>query len=660
MSLKALEKAVGRMVPTSVKEIENVLEKIATFQAPGRYFLKQESSKRSYKSGGSPESSENHTLKASSEISKKVNDERLDPKTQLCSRQEEELDSFERVDIMLDAEDPLSEDKKVNEKDDDLTRSSSESGSGSGSESDSSDSGSDSESQSRSRSPARSGSASSSDSESDGSSSSKEASDVDVDIMTSDDEKGVALPRLEATESRLSLSPRAWRSDGEHDIILDNNERGEKSDGLCPVTGSADFEASHEMLNSVSNAKTAEIDDSYLHQSKSRFNAVHFSPGSNKFVEIHQSSHFENFDKDQDKLCENISINEKQTTMKDRSSYEKLVNKERVTKTSSNRSSNSGCFQEKPDNAKKRKASNSAEASLGKVKRASSSENSCYMSPETSKFGDQTMKTNSRNQVDERRETYVLERSLAENARTTASGSHNVCSPDIRFASSIGAEQSGHRFSDYNYKKRTFDNMGKPIKYIENFQKTDKHLGALSGPSDTDTSTAKNKRVKDRIASLKDKPDENGDEKFLSKYAKESIVGDRISSSPDQFTRKSTDYYPSHLPNSENGQGNILRRDLSDLELGEFREPHREEVGEVKRQFERKNSSKKMEYKVSASDLNTNMNMERCNGNAVSELKKQSPVSLRGGVNGKFVAHNGIDLRSQSRAVHQYNQQSAK
>ncbi|XP_039005870.1 uncharacterized protein LOC120133333 isoform X2 [Hibiscus syriacus] len=40
MSSKALEKAVGDTIPNSARKIEPILKKIATFHAPGRYFLK--------------------------------------------------------------------------------------------------------------------------------------------------------------------------------------------------------------------------------------------------------------------------------------------------------------------------------------------------------------------------------------------------------------------------------------------------------------------------------------------------------------------------------------------------------------------------------------------------------------------------------------------
>ncbi|KAL1197430.1 hypothetical protein V5N11_012012 [Cardamine amara subsp. amara] len=59
MSLKALEKAVGDKIPNAAKKIEPVLKKIANFQAP-RYFLKPVAEMESYKkhspdSGSSPE-----------------------------------------------------------------------------------------------------------------------------------------------------------------------------------------------------------------------------------------------------------------------------------------------------------------------------------------------------------------------------------------------------------------------------------------------------------------------------------------------------------------------------------------------------------------------------------------------------------------------------
>ncbi|GER53488.1 dentin sialophospho protein, partial [Striga asiatica] len=61
MSLKALEKAVGEVMPNSARQIDPILKQVAVFQSPGRYLLKQGLEKESMKkppsqSGSSPAS----------------------------------------------------------------------------------------------------------------------------------------------------------------------------------------------------------------------------------------------------------------------------------------------------------------------------------------------------------------------------------------------------------------------------------------------------------------------------------------------------------------------------------------------------------------------------------------------------------------------------
>jgi hypothetical protein len=113
-------------------------------------------------------------------------------------------DIFETIDIRGSPV-AVAGDEKVNNDSDGKAGSCSESGSDSDSDSDSSDSGSDSGSQSRSA--AESGSGSSSDSDSDASSSSKEGSDAFVDI-TSDDDKANTAHTKPADNLNLFSSPK--------------------------------------------------------------------------------------------------------------------------------------------------------------------------------------------------------------------------------------------------------------------------------------------------------------------------------------------------------------------------------------------------------------------------------------------------------------------
>ncbi|GFP86106.1 hypothetical protein PHJA_000754500 [Phtheirospermum japonicum] len=194
MSLKALEKAIGEVMPNSARQIDPILKQVAVFQAPGRYFLKsaveKESSKRPpSQSGSSPETNRHQSPSPQKFNQPPAQDASFFTRTPANIEEEEQgelnstpLHATDKLDILQNSPQQLSE-KKVPDNGEGLPASSSDTGSDS--DSDSSDSDSDSESHSRSKS--RSPVGSSSDSDSDASISSKQASDEDVDIMSDDD-----------------------------------------------------------------------------------------------------------------------------------------------------------------------------------------------------------------------------------------------------------------------------------------------------------------------------------------------------------------------------------------------------------------------------------------------------------------------------------------
>ncbi|VFQ80617.1 unnamed protein product [Cuscuta campestris] len=223
LSLKALEKAAGNAFPNSVRQIEPILKKIATFQAPGRYFLKpgvemENINTSIVESGSSPEDhfytppalNKHDELPASQpNFSMRNATNELEHQAQLDSKTEETHNPFEEVNILEESPD-CSVQEKASDHSLGVAESSSDSGSDNDSESDSSDSGS----QSRSPHGSRSMSRTSSDSESGASSKSKEASDVEVDIMSDDD--GGEKHQGQAPEHWLAKSP--IQSGGTQDI----------------------------------------------------------------------------------------------------------------------------------------------------------------------------------------------------------------------------------------------------------------------------------------------------------------------------------------------------------------------------------------------------------------------------------------------------------
>lgn len=219
MSIKALEKAVGDVTSNSVRKLEPILKKIATYEPPGRYILKSgvelESLKRSYSDGGSSPEDNNQKQFDPHDNHGEVPapDSGFEGKSpaQVMEEQVQNFDGETNLVEKFDASQHLSDlfgDDEPPDNNDAQAARSNDSKSDSDSDSGSSDSGSDSASRSRSRSPAGSGSASSSDSEGDDSSSnSKEASDVEVDIM-SDDEK--EPKNTQGTEHGLSTAHVPW------------------------------------------------------------------------------------------------------------------------------------------------------------------------------------------------------------------------------------------------------------------------------------------------------------------------------------------------------------------------------------------------------------------------------------------------------------------
>ncbi|XP_019193826.1 PREDICTED: uncharacterized protein LOC109187894 isoform X2 [Ipomoea nil] len=196
MTLKALEKAVGGAFPNSARKIKPILKKVATFQAPGRYFLKpgvkiENFMKSTIGSGSSREvnhptlpTHNKHELPVpKSSLSMRADTNALEGQQQLNSKRDEAPTFLEKVDLVQLSPEYFDEQKAPDHSERPAGRFSDSS---TDSESDSSGSGN----KSRSRSPVGDGaSRSTSDSESDIPSNSEEASDDDLDIMTRDDDR---------------------------------------------------------------------------------------------------------------------------------------------------------------------------------------------------------------------------------------------------------------------------------------------------------------------------------------------------------------------------------------------------------------------------------------------------------------------------------------
>lgn len=206
MSLKALEKAVEDVAPSSARKIDPILKKIATYEPPRKYILKPGVELDSLKpsdDGSSPE--DNHQKQYAQEdnhgsapdlgfVGKSPDLEEQEP---MNNKFEEEPNLVEKNDASIDISNLFGDDDPP-ENSERQTASSSDSGSDTDSDSDS-DRSSDSGSRSRSRSPGGTASGSGSDSEN--------GSDVDIDILNDDDKEP---KKLQDAEHGLSTKPNPW------------------------------------------------------------------------------------------------------------------------------------------------------------------------------------------------------------------------------------------------------------------------------------------------------------------------------------------------------------------------------------------------------------------------------------------------------------------
>ncbi|KAL9244579.1 hypothetical protein vseg_018346 [Gypsophila vaccaria] len=192
MSLKALEKAVGDAASGSARRIEPILKKIAIFEPSGRYILKARADLGNLKS--SPEDNNQKPFVPAniyaevpvpkSGLAGKSPADNMEEREPLNNNYDGEPNIVENFDPSQHLNDIFGDDEPPDHNE---AQPVSSSNTDSDTDSASSDSGTNSASRSRSRSPA--GSASGSDSEADSLSNSKETSDVEIDIMSDDDKE---------------------------------------------------------------------------------------------------------------------------------------------------------------------------------------------------------------------------------------------------------------------------------------------------------------------------------------------------------------------------------------------------------------------------------------------------------------------------------------
>ncbi|KAL3343808.1 hypothetical protein AABB24_027372 [Solanum stoloniferum] len=588
ISLKALEKAVGDMLPNSAKQIEPIIKKIAIYHAPGRYFLKPEVDIESFpkpapESGSSPE---DHCQRSSAPhkfdqlpapqpvLVPKTDSGELEEGAVSDSKPQEASDAIENIDILH-----LSPDRSEGQ---------ANSSSSSSSSSESSDSGSDSGSQSRSRSKSVA-SGSSSDSESDASSNSKEASDEDVDIMSDDDKE--TNHKLQASEQlqcgTLDFEPGQFEV-GEIedlnvvdivDIEKDLPDGGQVAEmDVIPYLGPMrDDEKPVQEIRPLS---------ADWHAHKQREVQMGKLPREAENVSYqNHSSEIESIDKDSFKheLSNSIQKSQKSKTKRVRDEKHSV---------------------DKGDKHKRVKTQNPIQQQSSGGMNSTFVESS-HLSPDKE---DRTSRVAAGDFGSQKNYNQAMSRKSAS----------EFLQPDWRSV-------------DFSARGKTPTGSERPIKQGESSGHTAKY---------TERSLQMNEGFplqRDKVS--KDSQDEYGivGDKRERKNPKDG-VGDQHRTSVDSNLNKYDSPLPGNSPKDNmvntgkssfiNGRGHVLQRELSDLELGELREPPTQETAGLKKQVERK-SSFKGENRPSSSDYwNFESSKGRTVDKTVADFRRSSPLQL--------------------------------
>lgn len=602
ISLKALEKAVGDTFPNSAKQIEPIIKKIAIYQAPGKYILKPEIDIESFpkpalENGSSPE---DHCQPSSAPdtfdqlpapqpvLPPNTDSSELEEGAVSDSKPQDASDAIEKIDILH-----LSPDRSEGQ-------ANSSSSSSSDSDSESSDTGSDSGSQSRSRSRSKSvASGSSSDSESDASSNSKEASDEDVDIMSDDDKE--TNHRLRASEQlqggTLDFEPGQFEVGEREDLNVADTVEIEKDlpDG-GQVAEMAVIPASGPMRDDEKHVQEIRPLSSDWHEHKQSQVQMGKLPHEAENVSYqNHSSEIERVDKD--------SFNHKlsNSVQKSQKSKSKRVRDEKR-------------LVDKGDKNKKVKTQNAIQQQNSGVQNSTFVESS-HLSPDKPSEGPY-------------KGVHMPMEDRTSRDAAGDFGSQKIYNQAISRKSASEYLQPDRRSVEFSARGKTPTGSERPIRQGESSGHTTKY---------TDRSLQMNEGFpsqRDKVS--RDSQDEYGDvsdnrERKISKDG----VGDQQRTSVDSNLNKYDSPLPGNSPKDNmgntgkssfmNGRGHMLQRELSDLELGELREPPPQETAGLKKQVERKSSFKG--DRLSSSDYwNFESSKGRTADKNVADFRRSSPL----------------------------------
>ncbi|TVU48146.1 hypothetical protein EJB05_07772, partial [Eragrostis curvula] len=590
MGLKALEKAVADSFSNASKKIESLIKNIATYQAPGRYVLKQ---------GLAIESSKRNSAEGVRSIDENI--EEAAPSLTI-----DDPDIFEKIDIGGSPV-AVAGDGKVNNDSDGKAGTSSESGSDSDSDSDSSDSGSDSGSQSRSA--ADSGSGSSSDSDSDASSSSKEGSDAFVDITSDDDKANTAHTKV-ADDLNLSSSPKDFTGLDADDEQIDigtnldytttsphidlNNFNTDNDDAADTIAVSEGLDASN--LNKLpeipgkENRTSARMDPIGVN-SNSKYNEVSYQ--GNPFDDPLRAFS-ENSSKEDPGQPTKLHGSRRKSASKDGSNHGPMSSADKSAKPKLKRHSSNENSTAKPESSKKAKVDITSA-----VTTVPFSEQKKGL-PLAKKSKDRLNKETGSVSRDASQDS-----SPAMKGRPSASGnlqkidqSPNVSMPIMQ------SERTSENIEKSSSKKKA-EKMQKPWSAIDGdfgtgYSHSEDHRVNFDGSDDSSArKRSKHGDLPNDDKMLKRSKDVSVNS-MNSRTAKGNVGPDGTMAFPEPHKSNGDPSYSQrdNVGRSPHGK-KLLQRELSDLELGEFRETSLEnDNGRTRKQFERNSSSKSLDGKL--------------------------------------------------------------
>lgn len=566
-------------------------------------------------------------------VREKVAADDIDEQAQLNSKFDDESNAQKRVDILQHSPDLVRE-KKASDNSEGQAGSSSDSGSDSDSDSDSdssdsgSDSGSHSKSRSRSRSPVGSGSGSSSDSESDASSSGKEGIDEDVDIMTSDDDKDPNLKfQARGTDDSRPLQNEIHNNleDDGFDAV-DIEDHGDEAVDI-EGQGSDPIDIEGHGSDAVDTENDLEIQHAGNKEDPKKPEA-----------DLRTLSDHDELD-DRQKFMRNL-FEDKDTTVNGSFGHDPSDSSERITEIKSKRPPDLKPIEERSEIAKRSKGEKSAQRPTFGVREARSMESPVQSSPNKStgepSKGPATQMMN--NRVDWEG---ISDFGSQKGHNQPFSGKPG---PDTQRSARKSFDQSG--------RAKIRDRSDKPNKHGR--KSSEKGFLAHEGyPSQMDNI---HRDIQNEDSISKENKGPRKHKESSGSGAKISMPFDPISGA-DSLSEVSKLNETGQIPSSHmgNGRGIKLQRELSDLELGELREPLPEE-SLSKKQFDRKGSFKQTDNKSSTSDnCNSDLSKGKSVGKTVLDPGKSSPPNLSVGVgrsNPEYpvedsIRNNGRNVQSQ-------------